>query len=180
MQEEWIDIESLKGSYQINRSGIIKSLARNVIRKNGVPNRVLEKVLKPRKVHSSGYVILNLNHFGKSVSCRLHRLLAETFIPNPQNLPDVNHIDGNKSNNDISNLEWVSTRENSTHAFLMRKKTSQYSGVSWSSAKSKWCSHIKVNGKHMNLGYFLDEENARKAYLDAHLRFGIQNKYLQL
>lgn len=176
MTEIWKDMDGLKGSHQINQSGVIKSLARTVIRKNGVPNRVLEKLIK-RKVHSSGYVILNLNHFGKVVSCRLHRLLAEAFIPNPKNLPDVNHIDGNKANNELSNLEWTSTRENSVHGFLRKKKSSKYPGVSWKSSRSTWCAFIKVNGRQINLGSFLNEEEAHKAYLDAHRDFCIENKY---
>jgi hypothetical protein len=177
MEEIWKDIESLKGAYQINQFGAIKSLERTVIRKNGHSNRVQEKILIKKTVHSTGYIMFGLNRFGKSVPCRLHRLLAEAFIPNPKKLPFINHIDGNKTNNELSNLEWVTKRENSVHRFIGKQQTSKYPGVSWSKQRLKWCSSISVNGKHMNLGGFLNEEDAHNAYLDAHIRFGIENKY---
>ncbi len=62
---------------------------------------------------SYGYKVIRL--FSKIY--RAHRIIAETFIPNPENKPEVNHIDGNKSNNDISNLEWVTPSENNQHAY---------------------------------------------------------------
>lgn len=60
------------------------------------------------------YVTLRLNH--KKRSFRVHRLVAEAFVPNPNNLPEVNHIDGNKTNNKSTNLEWCSHRDNIEHA----------------------------------------------------------------
>ena len=61
------------------------------------------------------YVVLT-DYEGQNKKYRLHRLIAQTYIPNPNNLPQVNHIDGNKYNNDVSNLEWCSAKENTAHA----------------------------------------------------------------
>ena len=66
--------------------------------------------------NGKGYRHVALSHNGKSVTVRVHRLVAETFIPNPHNLPQVNHIDEDKLNNCIDNLEWITARDNQIHS----------------------------------------------------------------
>lgn len=81
---------------------------------------------RPRKkfikgYEGEGYVLLHLfDKTGKQTTQRLHRILAQAFIPNPNNLPEVNHIDGNKLNNDLSNLEWSSYKQNINHSVKTR------------------------------------------------------------
>ena len=67
--------------------------------------------------HKNGYLLCDLYHDGKRKQHKIHRLVALTFIPNPENKPQVNHIDGNKANNHIDNLEWASAKENTKHAW---------------------------------------------------------------
>lgn len=76
------------------------------------------------KIHSDkkGYQVVGLTINGKQVTKRVHRLVANAFIPNPENKPQVNHIDKNKSNNDVSNLEWVTASENMIHALKDKKR----------------------------------------------------------
>lgn len=72
------------------------------------------------QVSESGYSVFATKIGGRSGKCfcfRVHKLVAETYIPNPYNKPEVNHIDGNKLNNHVSNLEWVTHRENMGHAY---------------------------------------------------------------
>ena len=95
------DIEGYAGVYGISRSG-------EVIRKG--TGRILKTGLR------SGYPSLTLCKNNIKKFAHVHRLIALTFIPNPNNLPCVNHIDGNKENNTISNLEWCTFKENSMHA----------------------------------------------------------------
>lgn len=79
-------------------------------------NRDTYKEVIP-KIHINGYVYVTLTDYeGRKHSVRLHRVVAETYLPNPSGLPQVNHIDGVKTNNSISNLEWVSAEENTRHA----------------------------------------------------------------
>lgn len=66
---------------------------------------------------SKGYLFANLYKDGARSTKRVHRLVAETFIPNPENKPEVNHIDGDKHNNNVDNLEWVTKEENCRHAW---------------------------------------------------------------
>ena len=79
------------------------------------------KYLRPQ-VHDKGYLRVDLFGNGIRKHCKIHRLVAEAFIPNPNNLPQINHIDGNNQNNSISNLEWVTNEENARKAMELRDK----------------------------------------------------------
>lgn len=110
--EEWRDIEGFEGYYKVSSKGRIKSLERTCIRKGflyGVPERLLSI---SNKIYKN--VILTKN--AKKYYYLVHRLVAQAFIPNPECKKEVNHIDGNKYNNQIENLEWVSRTENQKHA----------------------------------------------------------------
>lgn len=109
-EEIWKDIKGYEGKYQISNTGYVKSLDFNHTGK--------EKILK-NKVNYKGYCFVTLYKENKQYYPRIHRLVAETFIPNPDNLPQVNHIDGNKSNNSVENLEWCTNLENIRHADRM-------------------------------------------------------------
>lgn len=98
---EWKPINGFEGHYWINRHGDVRS---SHPKKKG-------KLLKPW-VGTDGYARVDLYYNSKRRRCRVNRLVAETFIPNPDNKCDVNHIDNNPLNNDVSNLEWVTRSEN--------------------------------------------------------------------
>lgn len=87
-----------------------------VSKKGEVINLKTQRILKLVKT-PHGYLSVGIIFGGKKRSFRVHRLVAQTFIPNPENKPQVNHIDGDKLNNDVSNLEWVTHTENIKHAF---------------------------------------------------------------
>lgn len=99
--ERWQDIEGYS-NYEVSTHGRIRNKRLNII----------------MKTHSNrgGYEQLCLRENGGKHTCKVHRLVAETFIPNPDNLPQVNHIDGDKWNNNISNLEWCTQQQNLKHA----------------------------------------------------------------
>ena len=82
-----------------------------------VLNKKQTAPLKP-SFNTKGYAIINLHEHGKITGIAIHRMVAETFIPNPENKPQINHIDGNKTNNSVNNLEWVTQSENMKHATL--------------------------------------------------------------
>lgn len=94
--EIWKDIKDYEGLYQISNYGRVKSLSNSQKRK--------EKILKPEI--RTGYYSINLCKNGNQKNTRIHRLVAEAFIPNPDNLLCVNHKDENKLNNKVENLEW--------------------------------------------------------------------------
>ena len=114
--EVWKDIEGYEGLYQVSTCGNIKSLAKPRKNGNGRSYTQKEKLLK-QTFTSTGYKKVELYKDGKRKGFKVHRLVAIAFIPNPDNKPEVNHIDGNKINNNIDNLEWVTSSENSIHAY---------------------------------------------------------------
>lgn len=111
MQEEWRDIKDYEGLYQVSNTGKIKSLKRMVVRNNNRPLLVEEKILKP-SVNKYGYLFVNLCKNGKLKNLRVHRLVAQAFISNQNNYPQVNHKDEDKTNNCVSNLEFCTAKYN--------------------------------------------------------------------
>lgn len=104
MKEIWRDIEGYENLYQVSNLGRVKSLG------NGICNSK-EKILKAIK-HNCGYLSICLYKYGKSKKYFVHRLVAHAFIPNPYNLPQVNHISEDKTNNRVDNLEWCDCKYN--------------------------------------------------------------------
>lgn len=107
-----------------------------------------------------GYFQVSLSDLGTNKQKYVHRLVAETFINNPNNYNCVDHIDGNILNNNISNLRWVTRQQNSFN----NKKAK---GYSFHKGSNKWRAYICVSKNKISLGYYDKEEEARQAYLDA-------------
>lgn len=114
IKKQWKPIQGYEGHYEISNYGDVKSLGRFVNRKCGGYWHK-ERILKKTKT-TTGYWKVELQVSGKRKSLRVHRLVAEAFIPNPDNKPNINHKDGNPLNNFVGNLEWCTQRENVIHA----------------------------------------------------------------
>jgi hypothetical protein len=120
MIEELRDIEGYEGRYQVSNLGRVRSLAR-VLRNTGSYNglaRIPGRILSDGQVRSGkSYTTVGLAKEGVSKTFMIHRIVAMHFIPNPNGLPEVNHLDGNKRNNHYANLEWTTRSGNMKHAF---------------------------------------------------------------
>jgi len=112
MSEIWRDINGYEGYYQVSSIGTVKSLERI-----GCDGRLIKsRILKPSK-SNYGYLRVILYKFSEAKHFSINRLVALTFIPNPENKPQVNHLNGIKTDDRLENLEWVTYSENCKHAY---------------------------------------------------------------
>ncbi len=114
----FLPIKGYEGLYEVNTLGVVRSLDRTVTGKDGVIYPFKGRVLTPNSHKDLKYLQLSLWKEGKGTTLYVHRLVAETFLPNPNGLKEVNHIDGNRLNNCKDNLEWVSRTGNVQHAII--------------------------------------------------------------
>ena len=110
----WKPVVGYEDRYVVSNEGKVKSLDIYVNYKNG--KRLYKGRVKPTRKNNRGYVTVSLCRDNKSYTCLVHRLVAEAFIENADNKPQVNHIDGNIENNRADNLEWVTDSENKAHS----------------------------------------------------------------
>jgi hypothetical protein len=150
-QEIWKDVLGLEGMYQVSNFGRVKSLSRKYRKK--------DLILKP--YNHRGYVCVDLR---QTNNCLVHRIVANAFIFRPKGKDIINHKDFNKANNHVSNLEWVTNRENCIHYYSNNPKTSKYVGVGFKKDTNTWRARIKINGLNTQIGTFKTEIEAHEAY----------------
>lgn len=150
--EIWRKIPEFEQNYEVSNLGRVRSIHGY----GGVPSGHI----KATNVCSKGYSIIKLYRDNKCFNDLIHRCVAKAFIPNPTSKETVNHIDGNKQNNCVENLEWVTYSENHLHAFAtgLRKPsknwlgkkfggTSKYHNVTFDPTRNRWIASIKHNKK---------------------------------
>jgi hypothetical protein len=174
--EVWKKIEGFE-NYEVSNYGNVKSLERIVIIRNNIKIVLKEKKLKNYKT-KKGYLETSLRKNNKPNVKKIHRLVYEAFVCKIPLNYCINHIDLDKKNNHISNLELVTNAENICHAELNNKKnTSKFIGVSFCKDRNKWISQIVFNKKHYFLGRFNSQEEARNARTNFEKENNINNKY---
>jgi hypothetical protein len=157
-KEIWKDIPDYEGYYQVSSFGRVRSIDRVITKSNGVKQKTKGKVLIPLK---SKYLMVNLTRFSKGNIFRIHTLMAMAFFNHtPSRKIVVDHIDNNKTNNNLSNLQLITARENSTKD--QKGCVSEYVGVTFQN--KRWVAKIIYNGKSLYLGGFLNEYDAHIAY----------------
>eukprot|EP01041_Mallomonas_annulata_P041851 gene41851-66010_t len=124
-----------------------------------VENMITGRILKPRINSKNGYLYVDLYKNGKAKSYKVHRLSALNFIANPENKQVVDHIDGDKKNNNVANLRWATNQENIINSKISRNNTSGIKGVVFNKRKNKWISRITVDGAQIFLGYYTSIED---------------------
>ena len=151
-EEEWRPVVNFEG-YCVSNLGRVRSdrLCR------GVQGRIM-------KINNCGmYLQVRLSKNKKATTCRVHRLVAEAFIPNPDGKKCVDHIDRNKQNNVISNLRWATYTDNNFNTNVRGDNTSGFKGVS-KCRGNRWYAFTSEGGKTIYLGSFATKEEAAEAY----------------
>jgi len=164
--ETWKRVHGYDGKYHASDLGRIKSIG-NKKERGGC--RIVERFLKQSKVN--GYLRVVLSYDGEYKGFGVHQVVAMAFLdhtPNGHSLI-VNHINGDRADNRLRNLEIVTSRENITTCYRKNAGTfaSKFVGVSWDKRKEKWQSKISIEGKCRHLGYFPTEVHAYIAYSNA-------------
>ena len=152
--EVYKDIPNYDGLYQVSNLGNVKSF------KFGTEQKLKLSL-------NGGYLKVNLRFKGIQKRRTVHQLVAEAFLNHTRCGFDlvVNHIDFDKTNNKLDNLEIVTQRQNTNQKHL--QSSSIHTGVYWYKITNKWKSQITINGKVKHLGYFIDELQASEAYQKA-------------
>lgn len=128
MKEIWKDIDGYEGYYQVSSKGNVRSVDRTIQSIDGIRKSMnysfKGRVLKQGNKNNSKfpYKSVVLHKGGISKSFRVHRLVANAFIPNPDNLPEVNHKDENPSNNNVENLEWCTPKYNVNYGTATKRR----------------------------------------------------------
>lgn len=151
MTEEWKPVVGYEGSYEVSSMGNIRSLDRF----NGRGSWIKGRPMKPA-MNQKGYMRVGLRLMGKQKYYSVHRLVAQAFVPNHDDKPQVNHINENKTDNRVSNLEWVTNRENAVHGTKIQRTTA----------------NIDYAKKVANTDYELIGRKQAKAVTATHLRSG--------
>lgn len=163
--EIWKNVVGYEGLYQVSSFGRVKSLDRNKWHGSGwyiLKGRVLKSCNS-----SNGYLLVGLYKKSRITGKRVHQLVAESFKnhkPNGHKIV-INHIDFNRENNHVSNLEIVTSRVNGDQKHL--RSSSKHTGVCCVEVQKKWVSQIRVNGKIIYLGRFDNEKEASEYYENA-------------
>lgn len=157
--EEWKFVNDSNNKYQVSNLGRIKSFQKN-------PNGEIMKC----NLHRSGYlrVCCRINNIIYRHS--IHRLVAIHFIANPNNLPLVDHIDGDTTNNKVENLRWVNHQQNCLNSKIPRNNTSGYKGVYFHTTHKRWVATCMIDGR-LKLKSFKELTHAiscRKEWVEKH------------
>ena len=124
IEEIWKPVVGYEGIYEVSSLGRVKSCERTIIRSNGREINFPDKIMKP-SINHKGYEIIDLRNKGNRQGGFVHRLVGKAFIDNPLNKEQINHKNGNKTDNRVQNLEWVTNQENMAHSYKSLGRTNK-------------------------------------------------------
>ena len=149
IDEEWRRIDGFI-NYQVSNIGRVR-------------NANTGRILKPGW-GTGGYLKVTLCKDRKKFTCRIHKLVANEFIDNPNNKKCIDHINNDRVDNKVTNLRWATYSDNNRNKPKKQNTSSQYLGVDWHKQKKKWRCQINDDNKRKHLGYFETEKDAGLAY----------------
>lgn len=165
MIEEWRSIEGYEGLYEVSNTGQVRSLDRYVKTCYEAYKLHKGKILSPAK-DKNGYLKVHLCYNGKHNIIRVHRLVAQAFLPNPDNLPEVNHKDEDKTNNNVDNLEWCDRKYNNNYGTKIerQKKTNIQNGFWTGLSKEEYMKKYNQDRKEYKKKWYQENKDKAKEY----------------
>ena len=165
MIEEWRPVVGYEGLYEVSNTGRVRSLDRYVKSKGESYWLRKGKMLSPAK-DKNGYLKVNLSCNGKNNIIRVHRLVTEAFLPNPDNLPEVNHKDEDKTNNNVENLEWCNRKDNINYGTRTerQKKTNIQNGFWTGLSKEEYMKKYNQDRKEYRKKWYQENKDKAKEY----------------
>ena len=169
IEEIWRPIEGYEGLYEVSNTGQVRSLDRYVKYSNGRIHLHKGKVLSPIK-DKDGYLQVSLYYNRKMYKKYVHRIVAEAFLPNPDNLPEVNHKDEDKTNNNVTNLEWCDRKYNLSYGSRQERyrntmlENGYWTGLSKDEYIKKYYEKNKESIKKYKKKYDQDNKESIKKY----------------
>ena len=164
MVEEWKDIKGYEGLYQVSNKGNVRTLEHTVVDKLGRTKLVKGRNLKIH-TYPNGYKDVMLQHKGVAKRYLVHKLVAEAFIPNPENFSEVNHKDESRDNNVVTNLEWCSRKYNCNYGSCIEKQRKAKIGKKLSEEHKQKISNTLKGRVSPNKGKITSEETKEKLRL---------------
>lgn len=168
----WKDLVGYENKYLISNTGRIISKKIDSKRKDGRSYKRVEKELTPWK-NSKGYFVVQINTQPK-INKLVHRLVAETFIPNIDNKPFIDHIDGNPSNNNITNLRWCTQKENMNNIISVKRCSKAKLGKK--PVNTKKVIQLSLDGEYINIFDSICDASRKTGSNDTNIRFVCQGK----
>ena len=155
MEEIWKDIEGYEDLYQVSNLGRVKSLNYRQTKR--------EKILIPIKNNYYGYLYVMLYKNNNRKFLKIHRLVANTFIDNPNNYTQINHIDECKENNNVNNLEWCDNKYNTNYGTANKRRSEKHKKAIYCLETDKIYNSIKECSRELNMssGFICDVLNGR-------------------
>lgn len=162
MEEVWRDVVGFEDRYSISSLGNLK--AKSYRKERGMHSAQMKEKILSKHIGKHGYMIFKLCKNKKTKTYKIHQLVAMAFL---NHMPCgyelvVDHINNNRLDNRVENLQLVTSRANCSKD--KKNKTSKYTGVSWDKSRDKWTSRLKVGNKYLYLGRFNNEYEAHLAY----------------
>ena len=166
-EEIWKPVVGYEGLYEVSSYGRVRSLDRYVKYSNGPIHLHKGRILNPGK-EKVGYLVVPLSCNGKLHLKKIHILVAEAFIPNPDNLPQVNHKDENKTNNNVDNLEWCTAKYNMNYGSIQERHRNTMLERGYSTGLSKEEYHKKwlENNKDYYKKWLENNKDYHKKYCE--------------